>query len=97
MQRRPHSNPNLRQQRQLPNPIEQLQKSLNKTILLKVKKNRLFRGKLISCDNHLNLLLQDCVQIYEIENENGELVEEQEELGEILIRGDNVIFVEFGQ
>ena len=45
---------------------------------------------------HLNLYLHDCVQIYEVENESGELTEEKEELGEILIRGDNVVFVEFG-
>jgi small nuclear ribonucleoprotein len=79
------------------NPIEELQKSLNKVILIKIKKNRLFRGVLLSFDQHLNLFLDDCVQIYEIENEDHELIEEREELGEILIRGDNVVFIEFGQ
>ena len=78
-------------------PIEELRKSLNKVILIKIKKNRLFRGVLLSFDQHLNLYLDDCTQIYEIENEEGELVEEREELGEILIRGDNVVFIEFGQ
>jgi small nuclear ribonucleoprotein (snRNP)-like protein len=43
------------------------------------------------------LFLQECVQIYEIENEKGELIEKTEELGEIIIRGDNVVFLEFGQ
>lgn len=84
------------QQQNQHNPIEQLAKSLNKMILIKIKKNRLFRGELKSFDQHLNLLLHDCVQIYETEDENGELVEEREELGEILIRGDNVVFIEFG-
>ena len=79
------------------NPIEQLSKSLNKMILIKIKKNRLFRGLLKSYDQHLNLFLQECVQIYEIENENGELIQKTEELGEIIIRGDNVVFLEFGQ
>lgn len=79
------------------NPIEQLANSLNKSILVKVKKNRLFRGVLISFDAHLNLLLNECVQIYEVENEQGELVQQKEELGdELLIRGDNVVFIEFG-
>jgi len=78
-------------------PIEELRKSLNKVILIKIKKNRLFRGVLLSFDQHLNLFLDECTQIYEIENEEGELVEEREELGEILIRGDNVVFIEFGQ
>lgn len=78
-------------------PIEELRKSLNKVILIKIKKNRLFRGVLLSFDQHLNLYLEECTQIYEIENEEGDLIEEREELGEILIRGDNVVFIEFGQ
>jgi len=78
-------------------PIEELRKSLNKVILIKIKRNRLFRGVLLSFDQHLNVFLDECTQIYEIENEKGELVEEREELGEILIRGDNVVFIEFGQ
>jgi len=84
-------------QRSNRDPIEELRKSLNKVILIKIKKNRLFRGVLTSFDQHLNILIDDSTQIYEIENEKGELVEEHEELGEILIRGDNVVFIEFGQ
>jgi len=84
-------------QRSNRDPIEELRKSLNKIILIKIKKNRLFRGELKSFDQHLNLLIDDCTQIYEIENEEGELIEEREDLGEILIRGDNVVFIEFGQ
>ncbi|MBN2154741.1 MAG: RNA-binding protein [Candidatus Lokiarchaeota archaeon] len=84
-------------QRSIRDPIEELRKSLDKIILIKIKKNRLFRGELKSFDQHLNLFLDQCTQIYEIENENGELVEEREELGQILIRGDNVVFIEFGQ
>ena len=84
-------------QRSNRDPIEELRKSLNKVILIKIKKNRLFRGELKSFDQHLNLLINECTQIYEIENEDGELIEEREELGEILIRGDNVVFIEFGQ
>ena len=84
-------------QRSNRDPIEELRKSLNKVILIKIKKNRLFRGELKSFDQHLNLLIDECTQIYEIENEDGELVEEREDLGSILIRGDNVVFIEFGQ
>ena len=84
-------------QRSNRDPIEELRKSLNKIILIKIKKNRLFRGELKSFDQHLNLLIDECTQIYEIENEEGELIEEREDLGEILIRGDNVVFIEFGQ
>ncbi|MHA1728114.1 MAG: LSM domain-containing protein [Promethearchaeota archaeon] len=92
-----HNKTNQTRKQQWHNPIDQLSKSYNKMILIKVKKNRLFRGKLMSFDQHLNLLLHDCVQIYEIENEKGELIEERESLGELVIRGDNVVFIEFGQ
>jgi len=82
---------------QMHNPIDQLNGSLGKNILVRVKKTRLYSGKLLSFDQHLNLLLDDCTQIYEVENDKSELVEERENLGQILLRGDNVIFIEFGQ
>ncbi|MHA1395640.1 MAG: LSM domain-containing protein [Promethearchaeota archaeon] len=79
------------------NPIQRLENSVGKSILIKVKKNRLFAArKLLSFDNHLNLYVEDCTQIYEVENENGEMIQEKQELGDILIRGDNIIFIEFG-
>jgi len=79
------------------NPIQKLEDSIGKSILIKVKKNRLFAAsKLISFDNHLNLYVENCTQIYEVENENGETIQEKQELGNILIRGDNIIFIEFG-
>ena len=97
MQRRPNYQ-DRRQQQPQHNPIEQLAKSLGKTVLIKVKRDRLFSAKkLLSFDQHLNLYLEGCTQLYEVENDKGELEEVKEELGNILIRGDNIIFIEFGQ
>jgi small nuclear ribonucleoprotein (snRNP)-like protein len=44
-------------------------------------------------DEHLNLYLEGTSQIFEYQNENGDLREEHEDLGSIVVRGDNVIFV----
>ncbi|MHA1688662.1 MAG: LSM domain-containing protein [Promethearchaeota archaeon] len=74
-------------------PIDYLKDSMNKVILIKVKRNRLFRGRLGGFDEHLNLYLEGTSQIFEYQDEDGSIREEHEELGSIIIRGDNVIFV----
>jgi len=74
-------------------PIDYLHSSINKIILIKVKRNRLFRGKLAGFDEHLNLYLEGTSQIFEYQDEDGNIREEHEDLGSIVVRGDNVIFV----
>ncbi|MBD3195694.1 MAG: hypothetical protein GF317_11595 [Candidatus Lokiarchaeota archaeon] len=79
--------------RQQARPIDYLKHSVNKIILIKVKRNRLFRGKLEGFDEHLNLYLEGTSQIFEYQDEEGNIREEHENLGSIVVRGDNVIFV----
>jgi small nuclear ribonucleoprotein len=74
-------------------PIDYLEDSINKIILIKVKRNRLFRGSLAGFDDHLNLYLEGTSQIFEYQDEDGNIREEHENLGSIVVRGDNVIFV----
>ncbi len=74
-------------------PIDYLKNSMNKIILIKVKRNRLFRGNLGGFDEHLNLYLEGTSQIFEYQDEEGNIREEHEDLGNIVVRGDNVIFV----
>lgn len=74
-------------------PIDYLESSVNKVILIKVKRNRLFRGILGGFDEHLNLYLEGTSQIFEYQDEDGNIREEHENLGSIVVRGDNVIFV----
>jgi len=73
-------------------PIDYLKSSLNKVILIKVKRNRLLRGILSGFDEHLNLYLEESSQLFEYQNEEGNIREEHETLGSIVVRGDNVIF-----
>ena len=74
-------------------PIDYLKDSINQIILIKVKRNRLFRGILRGFDEHLNLFLEGTSQIFEYQDEDGNIREEHEDLGYIVVRGDNVIFV----
>jgi len=74
-------------------PIDYLKDSVQKIILIKVKRNRLFRGVLRGFDEHLNLYLGGATQIFEYQDEEGNIKEENENLGDIVVRGDNVIFV----
>ena len=81
------------ERRQSNRPIDYLKTSVNKIILIKVKRNRLFRGRLGGFDEHLNLYLEETSQLFEYQDDEGNIREEQENLGSIVVRGDNVIFV----
>ncbi|MHA1885174.1 MAG: LSM domain-containing protein [Promethearchaeota archaeon] len=74
-------------------PIDYLMDSINQIILIKVKRNRLFRALLRSFDEHLNIFIENAEQIFEYQDEEGNIREEHEELGSIVIRGDNIIFI----
>ena len=74
-------------------PIDYLKDSIDKIILIKVKRNRLFRALLRSFDEHLNIFIENAEQIFEYQDEDGNIREEHEDLGSIVIRGDNIIFI----
>ena len=80
-------------ERKLNRPIDYLKSSIDHIILIKVKRNRLFRGRLSGFDEHLNLYLEDTSQLFEYQDEDGNIREEREDLGSIVVRGDNVIFL----
>jgi len=81
-------------ERRTPNrPIDYLKDSIDKIILIKVKRNRLFRALLRSFDEHLNIFIENTEQIFEYQDEDGNIREEHEDLGSIVIRGDNIIFI----
>ncbi len=81
------------QQNRQQRPIDFLKNSINKVILIKVKRNRLFRARLMSFDEHLNVYIENCQQLFEYQDENGNIKEEMENLGNIVVRGDNIIFI----
>ena len=73
-------------------PLDVLSNALNQTVILKVRGRREIRGTLRSYDPHLNLYLENAEMIHPPNTETGE--ESQiEDLGNIILRGDNVILI----
>ena len=68
-------------------PKEALVWSIDNDVVVKLKGGRLVRGKLRGFDVHLNLTINGAQQILS----NGEL----RPLGDVIIRGDVVVFVVF--
>ena len=68
-------------------PKEALVWSLDNYVVVKIKGGKLIRGKLKGFDVHLNLTLSGAQQILE----NGQF----KSLGDVIVRGDVVIFVVF--
>jgi small nuclear ribonucleoprotein len=67
-----------------------LQENVGKSVLVKLKGRKIIRGKLKSFDKQMNLLLQAAIDISE--QHSGEKQSEIQ-MGDILIRGDNVIII----
>ena len=55
---------------------------IEKYVLVRLKNRRTLRGRLIGFDEHLNLALDEVHDI-----------EEARELGSIILRGDNIVFI----
>ncbi|WP_297063455.1 LSm family protein [Thermococcus sp.] len=66
-------------------PLDVIHKSLDKDVLVLLKRGGEFRGKLIGYDIHLNVVLADASLM-----QDGE---EVKKYGKIVIRGDNVLAI----
>jgi small nuclear ribonucleoprotein (snRNP)-like protein len=67
-----------------------LHQNIGKSVLVKLKGKRSIRGKLRSFDKQMNLLLQDAADVSEDRSTDNK---QEIQMGEILIRGDNVIII----
>ncbi|MFH1447293.1 MAG: LSM domain-containing protein [Candidatus Micrarchaeota archaeon] len=66
-------------------PFDVLNGALNNSVLIALKGGLEVRGKMVSYDVHMNLVLENAEQL-----ENGE---SKRKLGTMLVRGDNVVFI----
>ena len=66
--------------------VKVLDESINRVVLIKLKGNKTIRGNLLGFDQHMNLLLDSSEEIPEGEGE-------AEDLGTIVVRGDNVVMI----
>lgn len=68
-----------------PRPLDALNKSRDKRVLIELKNNKQYIGKLKSFDIHINIVLEDVE-----ERVNGELTRK---LGTLFIRGDTITVI----
>lgn len=66
-------------------PLDMLNQSKGKEILLQLKNEKQIAGKLVAFDIHINLVLDNAKEL-----ENGEL---KKSLGLTFVRGDTIIFI----
>ena len=65
-------------------PLDILNNALNKSVLVRLKGTREFRGELQGYDMHMNLVLANAEEIKE---------NEAKKLGTVVVRGDNIVFI----
>lgn len=65
--------------------VKVLDESFGKIVLIKLKGGKVIRGALHGFDQHMNLLLENSVEIFEEGRTN--------DLGSIVVRGDNVVII----
>ena len=58
--------------------------SKNKSVLLRLRNNKTIKGNLIDFDVHMNLTLENAEDVTEENSQN---------LGKILLRGDNILAI----
>ncbi|MEM0086672.1 MAG: LSm family protein [Candidatus Micrarchaeaceae archaeon] len=66
-------------------PFDLLNKSIGQQVLIRLKNNQEIRGKVLSFDVHMNIVLEDAEEL-----EGGNL---KAKLGVILLRGGNILFI----
>ncbi|MCS7120114.1 MAG: LSm family protein [Nitrososphaerota archaeon] len=65
--------------------LQILEESLGKTVLIRLRGGKSIRGKLKGFDQHLNLVLEKAEDVTDMES--------VQELGLIIVRGDNVVMI----
>ena len=68
-------------------PLDGLGNSIDKKVVVRLRGSQIIQGVLKSYDIHLNLHLEDATFIKHEENS------EQEHVGQIILRGDNVLMI----
>lgn len=68
-------------------PLDELKNSIGKNIIVRLRGSHIMRGVLKSYDPHLNLHLENAVFVKHEENA------QEEQVGQIILRGDNVLMI----
>ncbi len=65
-------------------PFDALKDAIDKTVLIRIKGDKEFRGILKAFDVHMNVVLEETEEI---------TAETSKKLGRVVLRGDTVIFI----
>ena len=66
-------------------PLTTLQKNTNKSVIVRLKNNVEYKGKIDNVDSYMNLIMSDAEEL-----NDGKIVEKY---GKIILRGNNVLFI----
>lgn len=66
-------------------PINVLMHSLNGDVIVKLKNNDEYRGRMVRCDNYMNIILEEATEFHD-----SDLVANY---GNIFIRGNNILYI----
>ena len=66
-------------------PFDFLNDATDKPVLVRLKDNKEFRGKLMAFDVHMNVVLEEAEEL-----EDDKVLKK---IGTVLLRGDNIVFV----
>jgi small nuclear ribonucleoprotein len=76
-----------------------LQESIGKTVLVRLKGRRSVKGNIKGFDKQMNIVITDATEVIEQQlnnnnnSEKGKGQEQESQVGDALIRGDNVITI----
>ena len=66
-------------------PLTTLQKNRNKSVIVRLKNDVEYKGKIVSVDSYMNLIMTDAEEI-----RDGKTIEKY---GRVILRGNNVLFI----
>jgi small nuclear ribonucleoprotein len=70
---------------------EHLRTYISKTVIIKLRGGKSVRGKLLDFDQYMNLVIKDAMEL--LESENNTTAGENNRLGTILLRADNILII----
>jgi len=66
-------------------PLTTLQKNTNKSVIVRLKNDVEYKGKIVNVDSYMNLIMTDAEEL-----RNGKTIEKY---GRVILRGNNVLFI----
>ena len=66
-------------------PLTTLQKNTKKSVIVRLKNDVEYKGKIVNVDSYMNLIMTDAEEL-----RDGKIVEKY---GRIILRGNNVLFI----